>query len=81
MRLRKPRKLGPKPGTSANSCVQQPARFKNDVWTCDFIHDRTAERSSAQVADAGGRIYSGVPGAARGRVASRGPMFGGSWPG
>jgi putative transposase len=41
VRLRKPRKLGPKPGTSANSCVQQPARFKNDVWTCDFIHDRT----------------------------------------
>ena len=43
MRLRKPRKLGPKPGSSANSCVQQPARFKNDVWTCDFIHDRTAD--------------------------------------
>ena len=43
MRLRKPRKLGPKPGVSANSCVQQPAQFKNDVWTCDFIHDRTAE--------------------------------------
>ena len=42
VRLRKPRKLGPKPGTSANSCTQQPARFKNDVWTCDFIHDRTA---------------------------------------
>ena len=42
MRLRKARKLGPKPGTSANSCVAQPARFKNDVWTCDFIHDRTA---------------------------------------
>jgi putative transposase len=42
LRLRKPRKLGPKPGTSANSCVQQPSRFKNDVWTCDFIHDRTA---------------------------------------
>ena len=41
-RLRNPRKLGPKPGTSANSCVQQSARFKNDVWTCDFIHDRTA---------------------------------------
>jgi transposase InsO family protein len=34
--------LGPKPGTSANSCVHQPARFKNDVWTCDFIADRTA---------------------------------------
>jgi putative transposase len=43
LRPRKPRKLGPKPGTSANSCVQQPARFKNDVWTCDFIHDRTAD--------------------------------------
>jgi putative transposase len=42
LRLRKPRKLGPKPGVSANSCVQQPAKFKNDVWTCDFIHDRTA---------------------------------------
>lgn len=41
VRLRKARKLGPKPGTSANSCVAQPARFKNDVWTCDFIHDRT----------------------------------------
>jgi putative transposase len=46
VRLRKPRKLGPKPGVSANSCVQQPARFKNDVWTCDFIHDRTAEGGS-----------------------------------
>jgi len=42
LRLKKTRKLGPKPGTSANSCVQQPARFKNDVWTSDFIHDRTA---------------------------------------
>ena len=43
LRLRKPRKLGPKPGTSANSCTQQPSQFKNDVWTCDFIHDRTAD--------------------------------------
>lgn len=43
LRLRKARKLGPKPGISANSCVQQPARFKDDVWTCDFIHDRTAD--------------------------------------
>src|SRR6516162_10217699 len=42
LRLRRPRKLGPKPGGSGNSCVQQPAKFKNDVWTCDFIHDRTA---------------------------------------
>ena len=46
LRLRKPRKLGPKPGASANSCVRQPARFKNDVWTCDFIHDRTADGRS-----------------------------------
>jgi putative transposase len=37
---RKPQnKLGPKPGTSANSCVKQPARFKNDVGTYDFIAD------------------------------------------
>jgi putative transposase len=42
VRLRPARKLGPKPGVSANSCIEQPARFKNDVWTCDFIHDRTA---------------------------------------
>jgi putative transposase len=41
LRLRKPRKLGPKRGTSAHSCVPQPARFKNDIWTCDFLHDRT----------------------------------------
>jgi putative transposase len=39
---RKPQnKLGPKLGTSANSCVHQPARYKNDVWTYDFIADRT----------------------------------------
>ena len=41
-RRKKPRKLGAKPGVGGNSCVQKPARFKNDVWTCDFIHDRTA---------------------------------------
>lgn len=41
-RRKKSRKLGPKPGSSANSCVKQPARFKNDVWTYDFIADRTA---------------------------------------
>jgi putative transposase len=34
------------PGSSANSCVNQPARFKNDVWTYDFIHDRTADGGS-----------------------------------
>src|SRR3984957_4848631 len=43
VRLRKARKLGVKPGTSANSCISQPTRFKNDVWTCDFIFDRTAD--------------------------------------
>jgi putative transposase len=42
VRRKKARKLGPKPGTSANSCVNQPARFKNDVWTYDFVADRTA---------------------------------------
>lgn len=42
LRPRNPRKLGTKRGTGANSCTRRPARFKNDVWTCDFIHDRTA---------------------------------------
>jgi putative transposase len=41
VRRRPENKRGPKPGTSANSCVNQPARFKNDVWTYDFIADRT----------------------------------------
>lgn len=41
VRRRKVKKLGPKRGTSANSCVNQPARFKNDVWTYDFVADRT----------------------------------------
>jgi transposase InsO family protein len=43
IRLRKTRKLGPKRGTSANSCMAQPASFKNDVWTCDFLFDRTSD--------------------------------------
>ncbi len=42
VRRRRPDKLGPKRGTSANSCVHRPARFKNDVWTYDFVADRTA---------------------------------------
>jgi putative transposase len=42
MRRKKPGKLGAKPGVGGNSCARKPARFKNDVWTCDFIHDRTA---------------------------------------
>jgi putative transposase len=41
MRRKKPRKTGAFPGSSRNSCVQKPARCKNDVWTCDVIHDRT----------------------------------------
>ncbi len=43
VRHRKARKLGPKRGSSANSCTAKPARFKNDVWTCDFIVDRTID--------------------------------------
>jgi transposase InsO family protein len=47
LRLRKPRqkpkKGGQKPGTSANSCVKQPPGFKNDIWTYDFIQDRTVD--------------------------------------
>jgi transposase InsO family protein len=42
LRLKKARELAPKPGVGASSCTRQPARFKDDVWTCDFIHDRTA---------------------------------------
>jgi putative transposase len=45
MRRRKAKKLGPKPGTSANSCVNRPARFKDDVWTYDFVADRTVSGS------------------------------------
>jgi transposase InsO family protein len=37
-RRKKPRKLGSKPGIGGYSCVQKPSRFKNDVWTCGFIH-------------------------------------------
>jgi len=42
VRRRRPDKLGPKRGSSANSCANRPARFKNDVWTYDFVADRTA---------------------------------------
>ena len=42
LQAEKSRKLGPKPGTKTNSCVQQTALCKNDVWTYDLIHDRTA---------------------------------------
>jgi transposase InsO family protein len=43
IRRRQLRKLGPKKGTSANSCTNRPARFKNDVWTYDFVADRTTD--------------------------------------
>lgn len=44
-RFRRPKtkKAGVLPGSSVNSCTNQPARFKNDVWTYDFIADRTAD--------------------------------------
>jgi putative transposase len=42
VRRRRPDKLGPKRGSSAHSCVNRPARFKNDVWAYDFVADRTA---------------------------------------
>jgi putative transposase len=45
-RRRKPKKPGGWPGSSANSCVNQPAQFKNDVWTYDFIADRTVDGRS-----------------------------------
>ncbi|MHB1559442.1 MAG: hypothetical protein ACYC61_18495 [Isosphaeraceae bacterium] len=43
VRRRKARKLGPKFGASANGCTERPARFKDDVWTCNFVHDQTAD--------------------------------------
>jgi transposase InsO family protein len=45
-RRKKPKKNGRFPGSSANSCKNRPARFKNDVWTYDFIIDRTVDGSS-----------------------------------
>ena len=42
VRRRRPDKLGPKRGSSKNSCENRPARFKNDVWAYDFVADRTA---------------------------------------
>lgn len=40
-RRRKTAGKTPHPGTSANSCQARPATRPNEVWTCDFIHDRT----------------------------------------
>ena len=71
VRLRKPRKLGPKPGVSANSCVQQPAQFEQHL---DLrLHPRPHGRGwFPQVANLGGRIYSGVLSFARGWFAHGG---------
>ena len=33
-------------GTAANSYTARPATRPNDVWTCDFIHDRTISGGS-----------------------------------
>jgi putative transposase len=38
-RQRKKRRLG----SSANSCVRRPAKYKNHVWAWDFLHDRTTD--------------------------------------
>jgi transposase InsO family protein len=46
VRRKRAKKLGPKPGMSANSCVNKPARCKDDVWTYDFVADRTVSGSS-----------------------------------
>jgi transposase InsO family protein len=43
VRRRKSTKSGRLPGSSANSCVNQPAGFKNDVWTYDFLADRAVD--------------------------------------
>ena len=34
------------PGTGGNACVARPATARNDVWTCDFTHDRTVSGGS-----------------------------------
>lgn len=43
VRRKKARKLGAKPGSSANGCAAAPARFKNDVWCYGFVADRTSD--------------------------------------
>ncbi len=36
-------------GGSANSCINRPARHKDDVWAVDFLHDSTAAGSSLKM--------------------------------
>jgi putative transposase len=43
---RKSRGKGRHAGTAANSCTARPATRPNEVWTCDFIHDRTVSGGS-----------------------------------
>lgn len=45
-RHRKPQANRRFPGVAGNSCTARPAAAKNDVWTCDFIHDRTVSGGS-----------------------------------
>lgn len=49
LRTRKRRRTkgtSPHPGTAANSCRARPATRPNEVWTCDFVHDRTVSGGS-----------------------------------
>ena len=34
------------PGSAENACTSRPAQVRNDVWTCDFLHDRTISGGS-----------------------------------
>jgi putative transposase len=34
------------PGSGKNACTSRPSTARNDVWTCDFIHDRTLSGGS-----------------------------------
>jgi transposase InsO family protein len=36
-------------GGSANSCINRPARHKDDIWAMDFIHDSTAQGGSLKM--------------------------------
>jgi putative transposase len=49
LQTRKRRRIkgkSPHRGTAANSCQARPATRPNEVWTCDFIHDRTISGGS-----------------------------------
>jgi transposase InsO family protein len=45
---RKARKQRAK-GGSANSCINRPARHKDDVWAVDFIHDATSSGAALKM--------------------------------